>query len=359
MLMILALVALIVVIGWFMGVSRALVLALPAMLLLIPIGFHLFLPPGHALRLMVGGSLLGWLWLGAGAVVVLAYGLGLRWLKSRAPEVPTTAAANEPVQSGPFSGEELERYARHIILREIGGPGQLKLKRARVLVVGAGGLGSPALMYLAAAGVGHIGIIDDDKVSLSNLQRQILHASERVGMAKVESARRAIAAINPHVEVIPFNQRLTEENADQVLAGFDLVLDGCDNFKTRYLVNALCVKRGLPLIAAAISQWEGQISLYDPANGTPCYACVFPREPAEGLAPTCAEAGVIGALPGVVGAMMAVEAIKHITGAGQPLKGEMLIYDALYGESRKMKLSRRDDCAVCGGGDRGVPVSEA
>jgi len=354
MLMILFLVAAIVVIGWFMGVSRALVLALPAILLLIPIGFHLFLPPGHALRLMVGGSLLGWLWLGAGAAVVLVYGLGLRWLKSRAPEVPTTAAAaNEPVQSGPFSEEELERYARHIILREIGGPGQLKLKRARVLVVGAGGLGSPALMYLAAAGVGHIGIIDDDTVSLSNLQRQILHASERVGMAKVESARRAIGAINPHVEVIPFNQRLSRENADQLLAGFDLVLDGSDNFKTRYLVNEVCVKHGLPLVAAAISQWEGQISLYDPANGTPCYACIFPREPAEGLAPTCAEAGVIGALPGVMGAMMAVEAIKHITGAGQPLKGEMLIYDALYGESRKMKLSRRDDCAVCGGGDSG------
>jgi len=309
---------------------------------------------------------MGWSWLAGVVLVAALYALGLRWLKSRAPHAPMTEAARRTASAGnpatqagaagqatdqaPFSEAELERYARHIILREIGGPGQVKLKDARVLVVGAGGLGSPALMYLAAAGVGHIGIIDDDTVSLSNLQRQILHASDRIGMAKVESARQALAAINPHIEVIPFNQRLTRDNAEGVLAGFDLVLDGSDNFATRYLVNRLCVRRGLPLVAAAISQWEGQISLYDPANGTPCYACIFPKEPAEGLAPTCAEAGVIGALPGVVGSMMAVEAIKHITGAGHGLRGEMLIYDALYGESRRMKLARRQDCPVCGTG---------
>ncbi len=352
MVMVLVLVAAVALLGWYMGVSRALIVGVCVVLLLLPVGFHAFLPASNVLRLMVGGSLLGWSWLLGVALVVLAYAMGLRWLKSRAPEAPTAAlttaaTADNPPQSGPFSEAELERYARHIILREIGGPGQMKLRQSRVLVVGAGGLGSPALMYLAAAGVGHIGIIDDDRVSLSNLQRQILHATDRIDMPKVESARQALAAINPHVEVIPFDRRLSPDNAPEVLKGFDLVLDGSDNFTTRYLVNELCTRHGVPLIAAAISQWEGQISLYDPANGTPCYACIFPRAPAEGLAPTCAEAGVIGALPGVVGAMMAVEAIKHITGAGQTLRGEMLIYDALYGESRKMKLARRDDCPVC------------
>ncbi len=359
MVVVLVLVAAVALLGWYMGVSRALIVGVSVVLLLLPVGFHAFLPAGNVLRLMVGGSLLGWSWLLGVALVVLAYAMGLRWLKSRAPEARTTAS--RPVQPpathpaagrpDPFSDDELERYARHIILREIGGPGQMKLGQSRVLVVGAGGLGSPALMYLAAAGVGHIGIIDDDRVSLSNLQRQILHATERIDMPKVESARQALAAINPHVEVIPFDRRLGPDNAPEVLKGFDLVLDGSDNFATRYLVNELCTDHGVPLIAAAISQWEGQISLYDPANGTPCYACIFPRAPAEGLAPSCAEAGVIGALPGVVGAMMAVEAIKHITGAGQTLRGEMLIYDALYGESRKMNLARNPDCPVCGNGD--------
>jgi len=279
---------------------------------------------------------------GAAIAVVLGYALLLRALKSRAPEPQTTK------QTGVFSDSELERYARHIILREIGGPGQQRLKTARVMVVGAGGLGSPLLLYLAAAGVGTIAIVDDDEVSLSNLQRQILHDESRVGMAKVLSAQKALNAVNRHVDVRPINRRLDAKNAKTLFEGFDLVLDGSDNFATRYLVNATCVALKIPLIAAAISQWEGQISLYDPANGAPCYACVFPEAPADGLAPTCAEAGVMGALPGVVGSMMAVEAIKHITGAGQTLGGEMLIYDALYGESRKMKLARRKDCTVCG-----------
>jgi len=203
-------------------------------------------------------------------------------------------------------------------------------------------------LYLAAAGVGTIGVVDDDEVSLSNLQRQVLHNEDRIGMPKVFSAQQGLNAINPHVDILPYQRRLTQENARDLIAGFDLVLDGSDNFKTRYLVNETCVGLKKPLIAAAISQWEGQISVYDPANGTPCYACVFPDPPADGLAPTCAEAGVMGALPGVVGAMMAVEALKEITGAGEPLKGEMLIYDALYGESRKLHLERRVDCKVCG-----------
>ena len=246
-----------------------------------------------------------------------------------------------------LSDDELERYARHIILREIGGSGQRRLSNARVICIGAGGLGSPALMYLAAAGIGKIGIVDDDTVSLSNLQRQIVHSSSSVGRPKTDSAQMTLAAINPHVDVIKHPFRITPENARDTLNDYDLVLDGCDNFSTRYLVNETCVALRLPLISGAITQWEGQLSLFDPASGGPCYACIFPKEPADGLAPSCAEAGVMGALAGVMGAMMASEAIKHIAGAGHTLKSKMLIHDALWGESRTMKLKRRADCAVC------------
>ena len=246
--------------------------------------------------------------------------------------------------------DEIERYARHIVLREIGGPGQNKLLGVKLLCVGAGGLGSPALLYLAAAGVGTLGIVDDDHVSLSNLQRQIIHDTGAIGQAKTKSAKHSLARINPHVQVVEHTVRLTENNVDAVIAEYDLVLDGTDNFATRYLVNAACVRAGLPLISAAMSQWEGQISLYDPQNGGPCYQCVFPEIPAEGLAPNCAQAGVMGALAGVMGSMMAGEAIKFITGAGRVLRGEILIYDSLFGETRKLKTSPRDDCPICGPG---------
>lgn len=246
-----------------------------------------------------------------------------------------------------LSPEEITRYARHIVLREIGGPGQLKLQAAKVLVIGAGGLGSPALLYLAAAGVGTLGVVDDDIVALSNLQRQIIHPTESVGQAKTASAKTTLARTNPHVAIIPHDTRLAASNAAKIIAAYDLVLDGSDNFDTRYLANATCVALGKPLIAAAISQWEGQISLYHPASGGPCYACIFPERPAPGLVPTCAEAGVMGALPGVIGAMMAAEAIKHITGAGQTLQGHLLIWDALWGESRKLRVERDKGCAVC------------
>lgn len=250
-----------------------------------------------------------------------------------------------------FEPEELRRYARHIMLREIGGPGQRALKAARVLVIGAGGLGAPALLYLAAAGVGRIGVVDDDTVDLSNLQRQIIHDTAAVGTAKTASAQAAMAALNPHVVVVEHRLRLDAENGAAVIANYDLVLDGSDNFDTRYLVNRLAAAAGVPLIAAAIGQWEGQISLYDPAHGAPCYECIFPTAPAPGLAPSCAEAGVVAPLPGVLGAMMALEAVKYVTGAGQSLAGEMLIYDGLWAESRKFKLSRRIDCPVCGEGE--------
>ncbi len=243
--------------------------------------------------------------------------------------------------------EEIERYARHIMLREIGGPGQQKLLGAKLLCIGAGGLGSSALLYLAAAGVGRIGIVDDDEVSLSNLQRQILHDTASIGTAKTASAKQSLARINPHLTVIEHNLRLNKHNINEVMAGYDLVLDGTDNFTTRYLVNAACVRAKLPLISAAMSQWEGQISLYDPARGGPCYQCVFPEAPAAGLAPSCAQAGVMGALAGVMGSMMAGEAIKHITGAGQVLRGEILIYDSLYGDIRKLKASPNPACPIC------------
>lgn len=251
--------------------------------------------------------------------------------------------------TAPLSDDELDRYARHIVLREIGGPGQRRLRAARVLVIGAGGLGAPALMYLAAAGVGVLGVVDDDTVSLSNLQRQVIHATRRVGDLKTDSAAAAIAEINPGVAVEPHALRLDETNAAGLIAAYDLVLDGSDNFDTRWLVNATCVRLRKPLVAAAIGQWEGQLSLYDPARGGPCYACVFPRRPAAGLAPSCAEAGVLGALAGVMGAMQAVEAVKLIVGAGQGLRGRLMLYDALWGETRTIETARDPSCAVCGG----------
>jgi molybdopterin/thiamine biosynthesis adenylyltransferase len=217
-----------------------------------------------------------------------------------------------------------------------------------VLVVGAGGLGSPALLYLSAAGVGCIGVIDDDAVEASNMQRQIIHADDRLGMAKVFSAEIAMKGVNPYAQVKPYQRRLTDDIAAELIAGYDIVLDGTDNFETRYLVNRICAEQGKPLVSAALTQWEGQISVFDPANSTPCYQCVFPEAPAPGLAPSCAEAGVVSPLPGVVGSMMAVECVKLITGAGETLKGRMLIYDALYAETRIIKISRREDCATCG-----------
>lgn len=248
-----------------------------------------------------------------------------------------------------LSDAELDRYARHLMLREIGGPGQQRLRAARALVVGAGGLGSPALAYLAAAGVGTLGIVDDDTVALSNLQRQILHATDRVGMLKTDSARLALAAINPHVRVIAHPLRLTTQNGAALIADYDIVLDGSDSFDTRAAVNAACAAARKPLVWAAIGQWEGQLSVFDPASGGPCMACLFPQAPARGLAPSCAEAGVLGALAGVMGAMQAAEAVKRITGAGEGLVGRLLLYDALFAEFRTIAAPRRADCAVCGG----------
>jgi molybdopterin/thiamine biosynthesis adenylyltransferase len=298
----------------------------------------------NPLARVVGGSFPAWLVLGLLAAVVLGYREFLRAVRRR--QVPEAAPV---AQSGTFREAELDRYARHIILREIGGPGQKRLKGARVLVVGAGGLGSPVLLYLAAAGVGTIGVIDDDVVEGSNLQRQVIHTDGRIGMPKVFSADVAMRALNPFIEVRPYHRRLTEEIAVDLVGEYDLVLDGTDDFDTRYLVNRACVAAGVPLISGAITQWEGQVSLFDPAKGGPCYACVFPVKPAPGLVPTCAEAGVAAPLPGVIGSMMAMEAVKWVTGAGEGLAGRLMIHDALYMETRVIGVKKRADCEVCGG----------
>ena len=305
------------------------------------------LPLGHPLRMATGESAALWILLGVFAALAVLYGRIVKGLKDRAL-IKEQREASPVTRSERFSASELERYARHIVLREIGGPGQKALRDAKVLVIGAGGLGAPALQYLAAAGVGTIGVIDDDVVENANLQRQVIHRDADIGMPKVFSAQAAMVAQNPHGEVRPYHRRLTEDMAEKLVSEYDLVLDGTDNFETRYLANRAAVAMEKSLISGALSQWEGQISVFDPASGTPCYQCIFPEAPADGLAPSCAEAGVIGPLPGVIGSMMAVEAIKLVTGAGQALKGEMLIYDALWGETRKISLKPRGDCPICG-----------
>ncbi|AXT34918.1 molybdopterin-synthase adenylyltransferase MoeB [Phaeobacter sp. LSS9] len=353
--------------GRVLGLGRNLRLGLLGVLYLAILAVHLTLPETAPLRVGTGGSVAPWLVLAGMVVLVLAYRHVLRRLRSRAqPEED----AREGAQPRPdkFSESELDRYARHIVLRELGGPGQKKLRKARVLVIGAGGLGAPALQYLAAAGVGTIGVIDDDLVENANLQRQVIHRDQDIGMPKVFSAQAAMEAQNPYVSVSPYHRRLDAEIAADLFGDYDLILDGTDNFETRYLANRTAVALGKPLISGALSQWEGQISLFHPTTGGPCYQCIFPEAPAAGLAPSCSEAGVVGPLPGVVGAMMALEAIKAITGAGQTLQGEMLIYDGLYSESRKITLSQRSDCPICAGGaeagddsskEAGAPRSDA
>lgn len=253
-----------------------------------------------------------------------------------------------------FTSEELERYARHIVLHEIGGPGQQKLNAARVLVIGAGGLGSPAILYLAAAGVGTLGVVDDDIVSLSNLQRQVLHGTQEVDAPKTDSAMRAVERVNPNVAFVAHPCRLNAQNAEELIGEYDVVLDGCDNFETRYLVNRTCVALGKALVSAAIGRWEGQLSVFRSHLGGPCYQCIFPEAPPPGTVPACAEAGVLGAMAGVMGTMQAVEAVKVITGAGEPLDGRLFLYDALRADTRTIRLSRRDDCEGCGTGITGA-----
>lgn len=243
-----------------------------------------------------------------------------------------------------LNAEERERYARHILLKEIGGPGQQRLKASTVAIIGAGGLGAPAALYLAAAGVGRLRLIDDDTVSLSNLQRQIIFASADVGAPKVERARDALTALNPHVEIDARATRLSDENAAALLQGADIVLDGTDDFATRFAVNAACRALGATLISGAVGRWQGQVATFK--RGGPCYRCLVPEAPPD--AETCAAVGIVGALTGVVGSIMALEAIKEIAQTGESLAGRLFIFNGLDGEARTIALPRDPACKVCG-----------
>ena len=246
-----------------------------------------------------------------------------------------------------FTDEQIERYSRHIILPEVGGSGQQKMLEARVLLLGAGGLGSPAAYYLAAAGIGNLGIVDFDRVDLSNLQRQIIHSTERIGMLKTESAKKTIKALNPDVNVTLYNERLDSSNIMNLIEGYDYIVDGSDNFPTLYLVNDACIMRNKTLIHGSIYRFEGQVTVFKPGDG-PCYRCLYPEPPPPGMVPNCQEGGVLGVLAGVIGNLQVVEILKLILGIGKPLVGKLLIYDALNTEFRNLRLRRDANCPICG-----------
>jgi molybdopterin/thiamine biosynthesis adenylyltransferase/rhodanese-related sulfurtransferase len=247
-----------------------------------------------------------------------------------------------------LSPAQRTRYSRHLLIPEVGEEGQQKLLDARVLLIGAGGLGSPASLYLAAAGIGTLGIVDADVVDDSNLQRQIVHSTERLGEPKVLSAKRTIEALNPDVTVVPFEERLDSENVERLLApGWDVIVDGTDNFPTRYLVNDASVWHGIPVVHGSIYRFEGQVTVFDPGNG-PCYRCLYPSPPPPELAPSCAEGGVLGVLPGIVGSLQASEALKIVLGAGDTLAGRLLLFDALHTTFDEVSIRRNPQCPVCG-----------
>ena len=246
--------------------------------------------------------------------------------------------------------EQFHRYARHLILDEVGEEGQEKLLSSKVLVVGAGGLGAPLLMYLAAAGVGTLGIVDDDVVDLTNLQRQVVHLTDTVGRKKTDSAKAALAALNPSIKVVTYDVRLTAENAEEIIEDYDLVADGSDNFETRYLLNDHCYRIGTPLIAAAMLRFEGQLFTFrrNEDRPTACYRCIFPDAPPPEIVPRCEEAGILGALAGVMGSLQTAEVLKELLGLGESMAGRMLIYDALATDFHTIKLARDPSCALCG-----------
>jgi adenylyltransferase/sulfurtransferase len=246
-----------------------------------------------------------------------------------------------------FTEEQLKRYSRHIILPEVGGKGQQKISNAKVLIVGAGGLGCPVGYYLAAAGVGTLALVDNDVVELSNLQRQIAHSVKTLGINKADSAKQTFESLNPDVNVIAVKERINSKNILGLIKDYDIIVDGTDNFPTRYLINDACVMLKKPLVSGAILRFEGQVTTIIPGDG-PCYRCLFEEPPPAGLVPSCQEAGVLGVLPGVIGALQATEVLKLILGKGKPLKGELLIYDALGVNFRKVRIPKNDDCPMCG-----------
>jgi molybdopterin/thiamine biosynthesis adenylyltransferase len=260
-------------------------------------------------------------------------------------------AVSKPENASQLTDAMRRRYARHLTIPEVGEVGQKKLLQAKVLLIGAGGLGSPAAYYLAAAGVGTLGIVDFDVVDESNLQRQILHTTESVGTAKTTSARKTLLALNPGIQVNPIEARISSQNVEGILKDYDLVVDGCDNFATRYLINDACVLMKKPCVHGSVYRFEGQVTVFHPPQG-PCYRCLYPEPPPAELAPSCADAGVLGVLPGVIGLLEAVEAIKWILGKGELLVGRLLQYDALRTEFRTLKLVRDPDCAYCADGKK-------
>ena len=261
-------------------------------------------------------------------------------------KVPNSLETGNP--SVALSKEEITRYSRHLIMPEVGMDGQLKLKQAKVLCIGTGGLGAPLGLYLAAAGVGRIGLVDFDKVDLSNLQRQILFDTNDIGRPKIEAATNRLRNLNPDIQIDNFETRLTSENALDILKDYDIVVDGTDNFPTRYLVNDACVILGKPTVYGSIFRFEGQITIFGYPGG-PCYRCLYPEPPPPGLVPSCAEGGVLGVLPGIVGAIQAAETLKLIIGKGEPLVGRLLLFDALAMRFRELKLRKNPECPVCGG----------
>jgi molybdopterin/thiamine biosynthesis adenylyltransferase/rhodanese-related sulfurtransferase len=284
--------------------------------------------------------------MGYGNVSSMSGGFGQWKSEGRPWAVPVT-----------LSKEQKTRYSRHTLLPEVGEAGQAKLLDSKVLLIGAGGLGSPAALYLAAAGVGTLGIVDFDTVDASNLQRQILHSMDRIGQAKVESARETLQALNPDVKIEPYRVRLSAENVLQIMSGYDLVVDGGDNFPTRYLVNDASLHLRIPVVHGAIFRFEGQASVFNPYDG-PCYRCLFPQPPPPELAPSCAEAGVLGVLPGIIGSIEAMEAIKVLLGIGEPLIGKLLTYDALTQDFRQLKLRRNPECPACSNEDMPPAIVE-
>ena len=249
--------------------------------------------------------------------------------------------------SAHLTPEEVLRYSRHLLLPEVGVDGQERLGAARVLVVGVGGLGSPASLYLAAAGIGTLGLVEFDRVDGSNLQRQVLYGTRQIGKAKLDAAAERLTDLNPHVRIVRFPERLTAANARETIAGFDLVVDGSDNFPTRYLVNDACALLGKPLVYGSIFRFDGQVTVFDAARG-PCYRCLHPEPPPPGLVPSCAEGGVLGVLPGVIGSLQALEALKLVLGIGEPLVGRLLLFDALRLRMRELALRKDPHCALCG-----------
>ncbi len=247
-----------------------------------------------------------------------------------------------------LDSDQLKRYSRHVLIPEVGEAGQLKLLDAKVLLIGAGGLGSPAALYLAAAGVGTLGIVDSDVVEESNLQRQIIHTTDRIGISKVESARLTLSSLNPHIVINPYNLRLTSENAEEIISEYDIVVDGGDNFTTRYLLNEVAVHLGKPNVSASILSFDGQLTTFIAGEG-PCYRCVFPEPPPPEMAPTCGQSGVLGVLPGVMGLLQATEVLKLILGIGEPLVGRLLMFEALSTSFTELRLRRDPHCPVCSG----------